>query len=109
MTPLKESASNNKGVKSRRNICNNWEVSKISDTPCSTNDSMNLRKDSLTTVSINGKNELKKRKKILKTSKRVSPDKDQFHLNNSEELEKQTNVTTTNEWGDVSWDDQQQV
>ncbi|XP_073972907.1 ribosomal RNA processing protein 1 homolog Nnp-1 [Rhodnius prolixus] len=109
VTPLKESASNNKGVKSRRNICNNWEVSKISDTPCSTNDSMNLRKDSLTTVSINGKNELKKRKKILKTSKRVSPDKDQFHLNNSEELEKQTNVTTTNEWGDVSWDDQQQT
>uniref|UniRef100_A0A0V0G569 Putative nucleolar protein n=1 Tax=Triatoma dimidiata TaxID=72491 RepID=A0A0V0G569_TRIDM len=115
VTPIKENELINKKDIFRRRLSNNWEVSNIPVTSVANEDSQNnslaLSEETQTAFVTDKKVNLKKRK-LSKSSKKASPNKDQFHESNRmEEIaanKKVDHFAAANDWGDMSWDDQQQ-
>uniref|UniRef100_A0A224X9N4 Putative nucleolar protein n=1 Tax=Panstrongylus lignarius TaxID=156445 RepID=A0A224X9N4_9HEMI len=113
VTPIKESELNNKKDTFRR-PCNNWEVSNIPVISVANEDSQNnsvALSEEIQTDPVNDKKVCLRKRKLPKSSKKASPNKDQFlESSRIEEIgvKKVDYFTATNDWGDVTWDDQQQ-
>uniref|UniRef100_A0A069DVQ4 Hipothetical protein n=1 Tax=Panstrongylus megistus TaxID=65343 RepID=A0A069DVQ4_9HEMI len=114
VTPIKESELNNKKDTFRRPLSNNWEVSSIPVTSVANEDSQCnsvALSEETQTASVTDKKVCLKKRKLSKSSKKASPNKDQFlESNRIEEIgvKKVDHFIAVSDWGDVSWDDQQQ-